>query len=454
MEDTKDMETENVMTLGDIFKVIFKRIWWVLGATVLCALILLLITELWYNKKEQYYTISYDIVYPDVASGKYPDGSDLIVSDSISYSTLNDIKEGKYSEKDPNEFKGIDVREMYTEDDISVTDRLVKSDGDSAKISCTLTVKARYFTSASQARAFLRTVAAYPVNRTNSVMADKAYNANLSAYASASTYEEKLDALSAQKSYLESEYTKLKGYGEKADEGIASLRNIFTSAQLNDLEAHILAGRYVYDPVTYKAEADAQKASLGLQIADNENTIAALREEQKKASAGSAVVDDHYDERIASLTATNAGYRNRISAIDETLAAIEKYTSEEDTAEKAAKQAFDTRLYDYYEQLSKATQTLKSVSISVYGDNSRTVFSGNKLEKEGGLHWALSLILGALLGLVVSAIVVYFVGAPGYKREKLAAAQGGEPAAPKAEKGAEGGEAVPEVLPETDGEKE
>ena len=95
MEDTK--EVENGLTVGDVFKIIFKRIWWVLGATLVCLAVLLMITELWYNKREQYYLISYDIVYPDIASGKYPDGSDLIVSDSISHETLTDIKNGVYS---------------------------------------------------------------------------------------------------------------------------------------------------------------------------------------------------------------------------------------------------------------------------------------------------------------------------------------------------------------------
>ena len=66
----------------DILKVIFKRIWWVLGATAACLLIVVLVTQLWYNKRQQFYSVSYEIVYPDSTSGKYPDGSDLLATPS------------------------------------------------------------------------------------------------------------------------------------------------------------------------------------------------------------------------------------------------------------------------------------------------------------------------------------------------------------------------------------
>ncbi|MDE7084703.1 MAG: hypothetical protein K2O81_05615, partial [Clostridia bacterium] len=167
MEGTK--EVENGLTLGEVFKIIFKRIWWVLGATLVCLAVMLMITELWYNKREQYYTISYDIVYPEMNSGKYPDGSDLIVSDSISLETLTDIKEGVYSKDNPDEFKGINVDDMHANDGITISGAIKGEDG-SVKLSCTLTVKANYFGSVSQARAFLRTVAEYPVNRVNTII--------------------------------------------------------------------------------------------------------------------------------------------------------------------------------------------------------------------------------------------------------------------------------------------
>ena len=423
MEDTK--EVENGLTLGEVFKIILKRIWWVLGATLVCLAVMLMVTQLWYNKREQYYAISYDIVYPEMNGGKYPDGSDLIISDSISLETLTDIKGGKYSNDNPDEFKGVDVNDMHANDGISVSDKVVRSEDGGVKLSCTLSVKAKYFGSVSQARAFLRTVAEYPVNRINAIIADKEYSANLVGYNDAPSYEEKLSALTAQKNYLESEYSKLGAYGEKADAGKASLRNIFTGEQQSDIRAHITAGKYVLDTDVYLEKADAQIAALQLQVEINNKVIKTLRDEQANANGETTppAVTDPYDERIASLAHQNGELLTRIETIEETVKEIAKYT-DKGTDEYAAKQAFDKRLDDFRVQLEEAAENLKTVSVSIYGDNSRVVFSNNKLEKEGGIHWLISAVLGALVGFVVSAIVVYFVGVSKYKREKLAAAQG------------------------------
>lgn len=438
MEDTKDMdyveETESGLTFGEILKVILKRVWWVLGAAAVCLVVLTLVMQLWYNKNQQYYALSYEIVYPDSASGKYPNGSDLFAEESISYRTLADIKEGKYSTLEPDEFKGIDVEDMYVNDNISVSETVEKGADGNVKRTYLLTVKSKYFGSDSQARSFMRTVARYPLTRVKSIMAEKEFGVYLTtAYSYANTYEEKINALVSQKNYIEEEYTKLKGYGELADVGIASLHNLFTSAQQNDLRAHINAEKYVFDTETYKAEAATQKASLSLQIENNNKIIEALRGEQKNGST--APETDPYDERIASLTQQNGELQNRIKTIDDTLAAIEKY-SDENSEESKAKQAFDSQLDGYYNQLVDAAETLKTVSVSIYNENSRVVYSSNKLEKQGGIHWVIAAVLGAVVGCVVSGIVICIIDLPKYKRGKLAAAEGAE----KSEESAESAE--------------
>ncbi|MDE7084078.1 MAG: hypothetical protein K2O81_02410, partial [Clostridia bacterium] len=258
----------------------------------------------------------------------------------------------------------------------------------------------------------------------NTIIANKRYSANLVGYDEAPSYEEKISALTAQKNYLESEYSKLSAYGEKADAGKATLRNIFTTSQQNELKAHIIAYKYVLSPETYIDGAAAEIAALEKKIADNINIIEGLRKEQEEANKlpnNVPVVTDPYEDRIAALIEDNGKLQNNIDSINATLTAIESYTVE--GADKEAKLAFDKRLDDFRVQLEGAAETLKTVSVSIYGDNSRVVFSNNKLEKQGGISWVISAILGALLGFVVSSVVVYFVGVSKYKREKLAAAK-------------------------------
>ncbi len=419
------MEEENGLTFMDILKVIFKRIWWVLGATAACLLIVVLITQLWYNKREQYFSVNYEIVYPDSANGKYPDGSDLLAADAISLATLTSIKDGAYSSADDaDEFKNIDVEKMLSEDGISISEEVTQTAGGGIKRTYTLTVSSKYFSGDAQAVAFIRTVAAYPVKRVNSVIDTKEYGLYFSVYGDAKSYEAKIEALVAQKTYLESEYTKLINYGSTVEVNLASLHNIFTEEQRKSLTDSITANYYVFDTDGYKATAETRKVALNKQIADNAKIIEA--EAAKRGDSNPNDVNTNpYDQIIAELTRKNAELDNEIKTIEKTIDAIESYTQEGADAYKA-KQAFDARLEKYRTDLATATDALKAVSKTIYGDNSRIIFSNNRIRRQGGLGTIVSALLGAVIGLLVSAVVVCIVDLPKYKKRKLANAGAAE----------------------------
>ncbi len=433
---------ENGLTLGEIFKVILKRVWWVLGATVLCMVVMVLVMELWYNKNAQYYSIGYELVYPGSSNGKYPDGSDLFAEECISIGNLNDIKNGKYSSDNPAEFAGVNVEAMHENDELTITEKVVKTEDGNIKRQYTLTANAKYFSDAAQARAFLRAVAEYPVSRVNYILANRDYGKRLPVYDSADEYSDAINALLSQKYYLEEEYRKLGEYGfaEESETGIAALHNILTETQQKDLNAQIMANRYVLNVGRFKETADEETASLRKKISDNEKIIALLREAKRGETAAlaeqydpavynktltvnaigakvaGAISDtDPYDTEIARLIVENGEMQNRIDDITETLAAIEK----EDYAE--LKQEFDVRMDAFRTSLQEAANTLKAVSLKIYSDNSRAVYASNKLEIQGGVFWAVSLISGALAGLILSVAVVCIIDLPKYKRKKLTA---------------------------------
>lgn len=414
------MEEENGLSFKDILKVIFKRIWWVLGATAACLLIVVLIAQLWYNKREQYFSVSYEIVYPDSASGKYPDGSDLLAADAISLVTLTAIKDGAYSADNKDEFKNINVEKMLDEDEISISEEVAQTAGGGIKRTYTLTVSAKYFSNDAQAVAFIRTVAAYPVKRVNSIIDTKEYGLYFSVYEAAKSYDAKIEALVSQKNYLESEYTKLKNYGSTVEVNLASLHNIFTTEQRQALADSITANNYVFDTDGYKANAETRTVALDKQFADNVKIIEA--EESKRGDSNPNDVNTNpYDQIIAELTRKNAELANEKQTITDTLTAIGKYT-QEGTDEYKAKQAFDAQLEKYSTDLSTATAALKTVSKSIYGDNSRVIFASNKVKRQGGLGTVVSALLGAVVGLLVSAVVVCIIDLPKYKKQKLAGA--------------------------------
>ncbi|MDE6790149.1 MAG: hypothetical protein K2J61_00340 [Clostridia bacterium] len=418
------MEEENGLSFMDILKVIFKRIWWVLGATAACLLIVVLIAQLWYNKREQYFSVNYEIVYPDSANGKYPDGSDLLASDAISLAALTSIKDGAYSAEDPDEFKNIDVEKMLSEDDISISENVAQTAGGSIKRTYTLTVSAKYFSSDAQAVTFIRTVAAYPVKRVNSIIDTKEYGLYFSVYEAAKSYDAKIEALASQKTYLENEYDKLKNYGSTVEVNLASLHNIFTTEQRQALTDSITANYYVFDTEGYKVNAETRKVALDKQIADNVKIIEA--EEAKRGDSNPNEANTNpYDQIIAELTRTNAELANESKTIEKTIEAIESYT-QDDTAEYKAKQAFDAQLEKYRTDLATATDALKAVSKNIYGGNSRIIFSNNRIKRQGGLGAIISALLGAVIGLLVSAVVVCIIDLPKYKKQKLAKAGAAE----------------------------
>lgn len=431
------MEEENGLTIGDVFKVILKRIWWVVGAVALCVLVMVLVTQLWYNKGKQYYSVSYEIIYPDSASGKYPNGNEFIIADSISLETLTDIKNGKYSPENPDEFKSVKVDTMLEKDDIRVSQSMVRSEDDSVTKTYTLTVMAKYFDSEVQAVSFLKTVASYPVNRVNAIIAEREYWLNLTTYERAKTYEDKIAALQLQKDYLQSSYNLLRVYDNQIDVKLAELYNLFTEAQKQALTDRLKANFYVLDTKEYIANADYRKAVLNKNIEENKEIIKALKEERDKAQAtqgGSSsattfaagvfdqdVITNAYDYRIAALTATNASYSIEIENINKTLEKITKYT-QQGTPEYAEKQEFDALLEKYRSELTDATEELKTETNKLYLENSRVIFAGNRVERLGGIGAIVSALIGLLGGAVVSGIVICIIDLPKYKRAKLAAA--------------------------------
>lgn len=435
------MEEERGLTIGEIFKILLKKVWWIVGATALCLLLVVLVTQLWYNKKSQYYTVSYDVVFPDAESNKYPDNTDVLSADFISQSTLKDIKDGVYSTENPDEFKNIDVEKMIRNDDISITE----SEGHRY----TLTAKAKYFSGMEQARKFLRTVAYYPVMRVNKIVEDKQYGLYFEIYDNAHTYEEKIAALEKQKSYLESSYADLMNYGTEAEVNSAALHNLFTEAQRSTLNAMIAANFYVLDTENYNAEADTSIAAIQLQIKENDLIIKKLTDMRDGKTEGndaaatayaeSRVGDEQdpvsslnaFDLEIAQLVVKNGELQNQINKINSTKAAIAKYTVEGSDENKAWKE-FEAKLEGYRTDIENATAKLKTVSEKVYSDNSRVIFAGNRMECAGGIGAISSAALGAVVGFAAAAIIVCIIDVPKYRR-KMALAE-------SAEKTEEGGE--------------
>lgn len=159
------MENQQYMiTAGDVFHVILKRIWIVVIITLACALALFCVVQFYYNSSRQSYVAKCYISFPGLksenAQSLYPDGTVFRIKDLVSYDVLNEIKQDA-----GGKFNSVDVLAMTENGGITITQSdLSSSQAESgADLAVTLTVSAAYFSDSKQAQNFIAAVASYPV---------------------------------------------------------------------------------------------------------------------------------------------------------------------------------------------------------------------------------------------------------------------------------------------------
>ena len=440
------MEEEKGISIGEIFKIIFKRVWWVVAVTAAVMIAFVCVVQFWYNVNDQKYTASFDIRLPSfeeksdgTIAEKYPDGTELKVADAILLENLQLIKDESLlpEANRTGKFANINIEKMISEDDIELIRTIQKQEDETYEYHYTVRVGKKYFKNKAQAIDFVRAVSEYPVNNARMIVDKMNYTERLMGFDRYPTYEEKIDALIEQREYLIDTYNNLKElYGgeyvpaglnsnKQLDDYIHDLADVFDLRQqdavLNTINAHY----YVYDTETYINTAAENIASLEVKIQENENRIVALREEREKLkdSFGNIQETTEFDKLIATLTDESAVMRNEIDKTHKTLEKISSYTDGEGKAEK---EKFDARLSGIRTQLEEATQVLRTVNIATYNEKAQAIYVKNKIVIEGGLNIVLAAVIGAVIGFVIVGVVILIIDYPKYKREKLALNAGEE----------------------------
>lgn len=423
------MEEEYGITLGEICKIIFKRVWWVIGVTAAFILITVLLVQFWYNPTHRQYSVSYNVRFPNSDSGQYPDGTALLIRDSVLLSSLKDVKEGTYSDdEDYYDFSNVNIEEMLDNDGISISPISIKEGEDEKGWSdYRLTVSAEYFNSKEQAVAFIKAVAEYPVNKAKYIVNNSIYDYYLTQYNLGSTYEAKIDSLVNQKNYVLSIYEFIKStYGESyrplgvGDKTITDYINeataVFDSRIQSSYYNIVTANYYVWDTDTYERTANASIEATKIEIANNEAIIAAL--EEKIAELDTSEYDriEAYHSMVASYVEKNAQLNNEIKTINDTLEKIKIYQTDPEAIQ--AKAEFDAALDSTRANLATLTETAKKVRIATYQNESSVLYLNNVIDAQGGINIIIAAIMGAILGFVIVSVVILIIDMPEYKKRK------------------------------------
>lgn len=421
------------ITLGEICRIIFRRVWWVIGVTAAFLLITVLLVQFWYNPNNRQYTVSYNIRFPDSSSGLYPDGTPLRVTDSVLLGSLTEIKSGTYSEGEENapDFSDIDIEDMVENDAISLTavTTEARDSGEAGWSGYRLTVSYKYFKDSAQAVAFIKKIAEYPIDKAQYIVENALYNYNLTQYDVGTTYEAKIAALINQKNYVMSIYDFIKNnYGETyrplgaSDKTITDYINeastIFDSRIQSAYYNTVTANYYVWDTETYKLTANASIEATRIEIANNEAIVSALEEKIAELDKNGTAFDqiEAYHEKIASYVERNTQLETSIKTTEETLAKIEIYENDPQAVEDKAE--FDAQLDSTRAQLATLTETAKSLRIATYQNESMVLYVNNTIETEGGINILVAAVVGAVLGFIIVSVVILIKDMPEYKRRK------------------------------------
>ena len=472
------MEEESGITFGEICHLIKKRIWWILGISVIVALIAALAVGLVLNRGKNDYSLTFIIDFPGVEAGQYPDGTSFNY-ESVVYSDQLEAVKSAGTEEDPNAFSNVDTAAMASRGEISiVADTRAAADSSSDETeptgSYTITVSSAYFTDAEQASAFLRALAERTIETVNEKAADMDFRMDVSiegetttysiaGYDSARTYANKLSILSSQNSYLLSQYDRLISnglytsfqYEGKSMQTLRAEAEVSVSTELARLQTELNTYQYVRND----SDALTSIANYVDRLQENTSKIADLQEQYQRDlqtisdtlsnSQLQVIISalEGYTNDIRSLTVANTELRRDI----EKLCASIGYTfNEEDysyvpnaSVEVTDKTQFETDLQALYEVVLANSITAKNAIVALYESESEIVFRQTDVTViDNSTSVPLIAVAGFVIAFLVMSIIFCAADYPAYKKQRDAK---------RAEAAAEPDEALAEAAAAEDG---
>ena len=441
---------EDIITIGDIFRMIRKRIWAVAAVTVAFGILFFCLVQFWYNGNHQNYQMSYYISFPGLTAGPsqstYPDGTAFRAEDTISLEILSQIKE-----QGGGAFDSVDVEAMLENDDISITQTNLNTSAATADVQTDalmkLTVGTEYFKDSKQAQEFLSQIAQYPVTHAQTLVSEAAYDTYLNNFRNSQVtqYEQKINFLISQHEYLLNQYDALiltKGAyftityvgadGKTVSGTLDSYRSrcdaVFNEDKKKTVLDELSVKGYIYNLAAYIAEApdnleilEQRIKNLQIQI-DQYQTIL----DELTSSGADSALTENIRIKIVELYQEKVSCETEAAQIEENV----KLTEEENAARN---KSFDDKLNRYCSLLEGQTQIFKNVQMKFFEQQSYFRLQSKKLAVTGGVSSVVAGIGGLLVGFVCAGVVVFIIDLPAYKMNKAALAAGASSAAPKKE---------------------
>lgn len=431
------MEEESGITFGEICHLVKKRIWWILGISVIVALVASLLFGFVINRGKNDYSVTFMVEFPGVSDRQYPDGTTFNHASMVYAAQLEAAKASNEA------FANIDIDEMSSNGGISISAETTGENNTTVYTGVyTITVSSAYFDSADQASDFLRAVLDQTIATVNAKISGMDFTARLSGYESLNgytAYGDRLAILRRQQDYILERYAAVTGdtqsdsdtttqtqttatYGSFQYEG-KSISALYAEAQtvsnlLSDLEKNYETNRFVYLPEDSNAEKYKEAAEgWAKQIKNNADEMLFYKEQ----FANSVITAGYYEQRVLELEQENLGLEAQIEAIGYTYDQADGTVSEALDADtiRAANAAFGEQVDNMFETIKTNSERAKSALVALFAAESQIVYQQSGVTT---IVNATNIILVAVAALVVAFLIacIVFCAAdyPAYKRER------------------------------------
>lgn len=442
---------ENGLTVGELCRVIGKKIWMILAATVLFTVAVVLVFTFAINPLRASYSMQFRIIYPMSDDEKYPDGARFYYQDIV---TASFLEEAKASDA---RFANVNIAQMIKNDDISIEAEMVTVDEVVEYTGrYTLTVRGSYFSRRSDIEDFIQAAANVPAARIQRTAASVDYRLDEEIFGAAQ-FEERLHLLEEEKEALLEIYDSwidyysgtyritIEGKGESMLKDLrAEVESLYGDSIQSELETLLqIGGYYNGDLATRKDELKTEYIQNKTEIERLENALgvekeaASLRRNAAKpasASSDSKEKEDKGGDTNIVIPTPDPDLSQRLAALYERNNRILHWLGSEYLGESGDVQPmltqenndkFAARLKTEYDKLNGAAETLRKATVAIYRDSSAR-FDMQTAEQDGTMSIIIVAVASFLLAFIVGCVVVCMIRLPKYRAGRRAAEDGKE----------------------------
>lgn len=393
-------QLEDGISITELFAIVWKRKIIIGIATVVTAILFMLVVVFGVNPNSLRYTSSFDMYFPGIVENKYPSGYYFDYKDIISDENIELVL------KNSNEFEGV-VLSDFNNDTITISETtIISSNTEITNRSFSISVQGSLFENNKEAATFVESLVSQANEKILNSVDDLSFSTYLNNAKQAQTFELQLNLLNQQVSYVSNLYTNLiDEFGDVTINGNTLLNyktqysSYFTINSISNLIQELNNNVYVKDYETNLNYLNTSKGILDNEITILEDQIAALDEKVTtllgdRNDVSNAYPDiDSYNKEIAALTL------ELVTKQHDSIMLGNKINSGNSQEAIVKSQEFNSRINIIEEDLEGFIDEYVEIVKGVYQQFSYVNFSNREIVTSSG---TVSYLLAGMVGAVMA----------------------------------------------------